>query len=468
MTMQNKNVLLVYPEKDSSVVTGSSDIPLSLIYLWGAIRKQCDWVGVFDFNLAGNDLDRFEKIVRERDPVLVGINCLYSGAYDATWRIARFLKELFPCIRVVCGGMHPTIFAEDIIRNCDCFDAVAIGEGETVLPGLIEYFTKPDAEACKLAGVVLRRKNGAALMLPKKGYVENLDTLERPYYDEIVHEYSYSPKGWFNPRNLSISQVQLPIITSRSCANRCVFCSMRLVMGGKWRAHSPERVFREIMHAYDKFGINYFRIMDDNFTFDRNRVIALCKLIIDSGIDIGLDTPNGLMIRTLDDELIDWMVRAGCVRFYLAVESGSDIIRNKILRKNVRMDAILSVIDSIKTRGMSVVSFLLSGLPEETEETLAETEEFILNSDCDQYKHTRVTPFPGTVLFEQCRRDNLFTEAMNLEGLWKGQLYRKGHEYGYLLKPYKMSVERLNYWGQRLTRVINEKQAGIVCLEGNT
>jgi radical SAM superfamily enzyme YgiQ (UPF0313 family) len=45
---------------------------------------------------------------------------------------------------------------------------------------------------------------------------------------------------------------------------------MRLVMGDRIREHSAEYVFEQIKYLYNEHGVNYFKIMDDNFTLNKN------------------------------------------------------------------------------------------------------------------------------------------------------------------------------------------------------
>jgi radical SAM superfamily enzyme YgiQ (UPF0313 family) len=54
------------------------------------------------------------------------------------------------------------------------------------------------------------------------------------------------------------------------------------------------------------------------------------------------------MVRTLDEEVIDYLVEAGGIRFWLAVESGSEFIRNKVMRKNVTEKQILKAASLLK------------------------------------------------------------------------------------------------------------------------
>jgi radical SAM superfamily enzyme YgiQ (UPF0313 family) len=142
----NKNIVLVYPEPylDKNVQRQSAAyFPMSLMYLAGASRKICDDISIFDFSLEGNNINCFEKALSNKLPGVVGINCLFSMTIKQVIFLSEFIKNKFPETRVVIGGIHPTIFAEQIMQNCGSIDAVILGEGDDAFPHLLEYYFTP-------------------------------------------------------------------------------------------------------------------------------------------------------------------------------------------------------------------------------------------------------------------------------------------------------------------------------------
>jgi hypothetical protein len=142
----NKNILLVYPEQylyNDVITPGTMQFPMSLMYLAGVSRKICDDIAIFDFSLEGNDINCFEKKLSNKLPGVVGINCLFSRIIKQVLFLAEFVKNKFPETRVVIGGLHPTIYAEQIMQNCGSFDAVVLGEGDDAFPRLLKYYFTP-------------------------------------------------------------------------------------------------------------------------------------------------------------------------------------------------------------------------------------------------------------------------------------------------------------------------------------
>ena len=96
-------------------------------------------------------------------------------------------------------------------------------------------------------------------------------------------------------------------------------------------------------------------------------------------------------------------------------------------------------------------------MPEETEESMRDTYNMIDEINIDYPRPTYAVPFPGTDLFEQCKRDNLFTDDVDLENLWrtKHSLFKTGRKI--FIKPYNMSLERLEEMRVELDELVTKK-----------
>lgn len=78
-------------------------------------------------------------------------------------------------------------------------------------------------------------------------------------------------------------------------------------------------------------------------------------------------TPNGTRIDSLDETIIDLIVRSNCVEITLALEHGDkDML--KIMNKKLNIDKAYSVIEILVRKGLRVVLFIIVGYPGETKE----------------------------------------------------------------------------------------------------
>ena len=151
------------------------------------------------------------------------------------------------------------------------------------------------------------------------------------------------------------------------------------------------------------------------------------------------------------------MVAAGLVRTCLAIESGSEYIRNQIMKKHLSNEKIYEVLELTRRyRQLFVNAFFLIGMPEETHETLEETYRMIERIQVDKTIVMNLVPFPGTETYRQAERDNL------LVGVSQEDLYLSNDRYftnydQIFLKPYALELEELRAFRERCNRLL-EKQ----------
>ena len=462
------SVLLVNPPAPPSILNKEYLFPPSLLYLAGTLQHAGVDVQIFDCNIlrpweAGTALpedtclEALERKVKELSPQLVGIGCLFSGQFSAVAKFARHIKQLDERIAIVTGGIHPTVFAGKILEKCPEFDFIVLGEGEKQLLDLCHATQTEKSVPAALDGIAYRHQ-GEIVVRPKKTFFHDLDAVPFPAYNLInFFDYQHDLSHWHNPWNIPFS-VSVPVITSRSCPNRCSFCSMFMTMGPRFRARSARNVVDEISLLYDTYNIRHFGIMDDNFTYSKKRTLEICSLIQQRGLKFQFETLNGLMTRKLDDEIIDAMASVGWVRGAIAIESGSDYLRNTVIRKNLAREKIYDVVASINRYShIHVKAYYVFGMPEETKETARDTYTMIEDLAVHESYVTNVIPFPGTELFRQCDRDELFTHKVDQNDIFSDVFYYTDNK-RFFIKPYQMSIDDLIEWRTRFDDLLKKKK----------
>lgn len=348
-----------------------------------------------------------ENVIYDYKPDIIGIGCFSSEAFTNLKIIAKKIKDISSEIPVVIGGIHPTLFAGEILRKYSFIDYVVIGEGDITFLELVKGITNNSNSLSSIDGIAFRI-GGDVKQNPKTKFIENLDSLPFVDYSSInLKDYEINTSHWYSPKNILINR-PFSILSSRSCPERCNFCSMHSSNGPRVRSRSPSHVVDEIQFLYDNYGANYFHFTDDNMTFDKKRTLGICEEIIKRNLNIQFDTPNGLAIKRLDQEVIDALVDAGLVRVSLAIESGSEFIRNHVIGKNLKTEKICEVVENCaKHDHLYIKLFFIVGMPEETHETLEETFEMIKKLPHDFPSIHFATPYPGTKLFGYCKKNGL-------------------------------------------------------------
>lgn len=457
-----KVLLINAPVFNRELVTTNVYFPMGLLYLGAVLKDNNIGVKIFDASNHCNkepyeDVEnRVLECVQKYKPAVIGIGCTFSGAFRSLKLFANKIKEKFPKTLIAIGGMHPTIFSAEILKKYDCVDFVVIGEGELTFLELVKSIINNTRLPGHIDGIAFR-ENGNIKLIPKTRFIDDLDSLPFIDYDMVdIGEYEIDTSRWYSPKKIKIGQ-PFSVISSRSCPNRCTFCSMRLVHGLKIRLRSPDNVLYEMEKLYREYGIRYFHFMDDNMTFDKQRILEICKGIHKRKMDIQFDTPNGIAINKLDTEIIDAMVGAGLVYTNFGIESGSEFIRNKIMKKGLSNKKIYEITEICERyKHLLIKGFFIIGMPEETKETLEETYEMIKNLPLDKINVSFVSPYPGTELFVYCMKHKLL--PYRIEDYIDMEVFQDTDDKPHF-KPHNLSMEDLISFRKKCFDYIKEKKA---------
>ncbi len=155
-------------------------------------------------------------------------------------------------------------------------------------------------------------------------------------------------------------------------------------------------------------------IMDDNFTFNIGRAKNICEKIIQNGYKIRWNTPNGISVRKLDRELALLMKKSGCANVCVAIESGSEWIRNECINKKISNDEITNAVNNLKQADIPVVGYVVVGMPEESIELFNESYRFIKQLPLTSVVVSCITPFPETELWNRLVKNKVISNTMEL------------------------------------------------------
>jgi len=478
------NVLLVYPFSiiEWNVKEEEPRIPLNITYVGAAVRKAGHHVSLLDLRVEQqkrkfsmpdsfecDDVRLLTKCMEEKivhnNIEIVGFNCLYSGLFPVVLHLAAHIKFLNSNIRVAIGGIHPTIYPREILRQYkEHIDYIIIGEGEATFVRLIDCLSANELSAISSIDGLACYEDDEVIVNQRSNYIENLDELAFPAVDLLnISDYFIDDSGWHNPKGIPI-KTPVPIITSRSCPKMCSFCSMHLVHGKTIRYRSTENVVEEIKMYINDYGLTYFNLTDDNLCLNKKRMLKLMNLIVKENLDIQFSTENGVYINGLDEEVLDAMSMAGLARLHLAFETGSDYLRNEIIGKNLynkKIDEIGNILAKDKYNHVYLYGYFVIGLPEETEQTLEETYQLITSFPLDNYSLFYAIPFPGTRLYEQCLKDKLFTEKyfydtnLMISQGDVGQMVKGNPN----IKPYNLELSKLIEFRKKAYDYLMEKRS---------
>lgn len=446
------DVLLIQPPKLPGIKESRGTIPISLLYLSSYLRKFGHTPHILDYSVLQTQIKEdvpklyweycSEKIT-ETGAGLIGINCFSTMHFPLVNNIAEKIRKGNPNVKICLGGCHPTLFPEDILRNCDYIDYIVLGEGEGPLVALADMLENEDEGSLEnIQALAYKSKDGNVIINPRQNYLKDLASLPMPAWDLIeLSDYYSDYSRWYNPKKAEI-KLGVPIVTSRSCPFSCSFCSAHMIMGKGYRKRSPTHVVDEIELLNRKFDQNYFMFIDDNVTLQKNHIIEICEEICSRGLDIQFAVSQGLYISSVDEEVVEALAAAGCVTVSIPIESGSVYIRNSVIGKKLSSEKIYYVVDCLKKKEIFTVGLFIMGFPEETVETLEDTVKMLKNLALDVNGVATLVPFPGIKIYKQAKKDNLL--LFDCEDIWRGDIFfDPQNRERFFLKPYNLQLSRL-------------------------
>jgi len=408
-----EKVMLIYPPVTFSPQSMKQcHPPLGLAYIAAVLRDKVE-LEVLDAaaegwhheERAGNKLlryglsfDEVQRRIEKFRPDMVGISCIFSSQFRNVAELCRRVKEIDPETVTITGGTHPTFLSRYCMENCPELDMIGRGEGEFIMEELVESSRKGVGPA-DIDGLTWRDGDNIVINPAREVYpdVDEIpfparDLFKLPVYDKICQ-----PMGMVFKRTPFMN-----IITSRGCPYKCTFCSSTNFWGNVYRPRSVENVLDEMEELHKNYGINEFKFFDDNLTSNRARAKALFQGMIDRGIDVAWNTPNGVHVINMDEEMLDLMVESGCHELTLAVESGDQDVLKNIIHKPTRLDQLEEATKRIKERKIGTNGFFIIGFPGETKEQIKKTLDFSRKLDLDRVSFFTFTPLPGTYLYNLC------------------------------------------------------------------
>ena len=385
-------ILLVYP---GSI---TREVPLNLLYISAVLEKADHNTKIFEFTpyinskLFNNNEKEikkgFNKILSDFQPNIVGFS-LMTINFNISMTLIDIVKKQSSA-KVICGGIHPTIAPEETINQKNV-DFICIGEGEQSFLQLIDSLEN-NKNLQNIEGIWTKNDNKIYRNSISK-LEEDLDNIPFPNREALPDKYYVDELIGTN------------ILTSRGCPYKCSFCQNEYLMKiyknkGKFvRYRSLKNIFEEIEWLKKRYNIKKLYFSDETFTLNKKRTLNFLK---EYKKKFELPFMCQTRIDRIDEEIIKALKEAGCYHLSLAIESGNDTIRNKILCKPYTNNQIVNIFRLAKKYELKIQSFNMIGIPTETIENIFETIELNKKLQPNRILCTIYTPFHGTSLGEYC------------------------------------------------------------------
>lgn len=316
--------------------------------------------------------EQVSMALKENNADIFGITCL-TGQHFSAFELAKRIKDVGGGSNplVVIGGPHVNMLHREILLHVKDIDFVIREEGEMVFLELVNAI-KQGAGFSGIKGLTYRDDKGGIIPEEPRAPIKDLDSLPFPDYSFFDFKENVS----WNDAHIDLNEGKerpdrlhyAPIITSRGCSNKCIFCA--IYMHHSIRFRSVNNVVDEIEDLHLKRGLGHFSFVDDSFCASLKRVEEICDEIMRR--DLKITFTAVARVKPLSEKTLVKMKQAGCVGLNFGVESGSPKIL-KTIKKEVTPDEILEAFRLVKKVGIRSTALLMLGNPGEDKKTISET-----------------------------------------------------------------------------------------------
>lgn len=353
----------------------------------------------------------WKKYVRQKikkfNPDVIGVSALTFNFYDSL-QIVKYIKKLKPNIKVIYGGIHPSILPKEIMK-WKFIDIAVIGEGEYTLEKLLNYLenNKPLEE---INGIFYKNKE-KVYSTPLSEFIEDIDNL--PFIDWKYFEID---------KYEIVNPYEINMLGSRGCPFNCTYCLntvlRNLCKGTYVRFRSPEKIIDEMKYQIKNLkspNLRYFYFWDDLFNLKKDYVRKFCDLLVKSRINKHYSWSCSSRVDTIDEERIKMLSEANLNLTRIGIESGNYQIRKNVYLKNFTNKQAIQSMDLCKKYHIHTqTDFIIAG-PKENEENVIDTFNFMRIIKPTQISLNIFQPYPMLKASEIFLEDGgeIDTEAWN-------------------------------------------------------
>jgi radical SAM superfamily enzyme YgiQ (UPF0313 family) len=380
---------------------------LSLIYAAAESRRRGHRIRIIDQRLSsGNWNSVLDGVVADR-PKVVGFSVMTGHPITHALESSRYLKKRAPEIRIIWGGIHPTIQPESTLSD-PAIDMLVMGDGNIPLAELLDELARPTPRLERIQGLAFKSPDGRMTFNP-------VDYMHRFIpYEELPYDLVDVPRyGRFGNDERTFT-----IFTSFGCPHRCTFCYSPILYRkrkpGRWVPYEIDQVLAHLRILKEKFHVTYLSVADEDFFVDLGRCRELFKLVADSGLRFnwGFRGTRIDELDRMDDGFLALLAEIGATHLHIGVESGSPRML-ELMKKDITLEQIHAVADKLARhpRLLPTYNFFL-GAPTETAADRRATGDLIhrlatgnpsaVISTVGQY-----VPYPGAELFDLAIKEGL-------------------------------------------------------------
>ena len=313
--------------------------PLGLELVAQAVRQAGHEIRLMDLQVESHR-DYF-KLLQNWRPDVVAFSCNYLANVPEIVDLAKLTKSMLPESFVFVGGHSASFIADRFLEHGEgAIDCILKGEGEAVVPELLQAIEHDRTAIARVPGVVSPFGSG-----PAPRFVETLDAIS-PARDLLRHRKKYF---------IGVLDPCASIEFARGCPWDCSFCSAWTFYGRSYRVISPDKAVEDLGRIQEP-GVF---IVDDVAFIQGKHGLAIGEAIAKKGIKkkYYLETRGDVLLRNKD--VFTFWKSLGLEYMFIGVEAIDEegLLKH---RKRISLGKNFEALEFARSLGITVAINLIA------------------------------------------------------------------------------------------------------------
>ena len=407
------NILFVHSEDDilspSKPLRSPDQMQFGISYISSVLKKHDHNTKLIILSrmLGKRNIEVINEHIERLKPRLICFTAVYTEYYFIR-DMAEYIKNRYPHIFLLAGGPHISLNPQEAIS--DAFDALCIGEGEYPTLELVSQLEK-NIHPSGIPNLWIKHGSEVERNSPRP-FIQNLDNLpfpDREMWQEWIEE---------------VPDAVIAVLLGRGCPFHCSYCcnhSLRKLAEGSYvRFRSPDNIIKEIKNITASFPEKtniYLEV--ETIGINKSWISELCLKLqhLNSTLKQPLSYSTNLRITPNLDfaSLFAELKKSNFTLLKIGLESGSERVRRKILKRHYSNQDIINATALAKKYSIKVLFYNLVGIPEETLNDFKET--IRINRICQPHISMAAIffPYPGTELYHLCEKQGLLPQKLDTD-----------------------------------------------------
>lgn len=278
-----------------------------------------------------------EKYIKDYEPDLIAFS-LVSSVFGLYKKVYKRIKNLGN-FKTLIGGWQASLNPEECIKYSDI---VCLGEGEDVLPEVVENLAA-NLPIDFISNVWVKDGDKITKNSPRP-LIADLSNYPNPVYDDNLS--SYIESNELIHQEIYKDNTRYGIIAGRGCPYSCTYCSNVYMaqnlypkVWSKIRYRNPEHVMSELLSVKDKLPnidrINFYdEVLLPNKEWAEEFFTRYKK-------EIGLPFYCMFFPGTAKEESIGLLTESGLSGVWMGVQAGSEKIRKNIFKRHYKNSTVI-------------------------------------------------------------------------------------------------------------------------------